>query len=163
MAIWQFVLALVPKSWAIANDFNPALLMTEDGRDTSTAWAASRFLPNDFIRIFDDFLPRTESWNENLTIWGNVEKTDIQLWRGASGIEDIQIRFDLRDDIRMSLPRVCEIITSLGCSCFIPEICLIIDPSPTALTELILKSRAAAFVNDPHTFLQTLSEKKEGS
>jgi hypothetical protein len=158
MATWQFTIALVPRSWAVASDYNPENLQNEDGYDTSIAWANNAIPLNVFIQAFDEVLPRGKSWHKDLIAWGNENKTDIQLWQSSGVFDSAQIRLDLRDDPEVLLPRICEKLSELDCSCFIPEMALIVDPFPISLLEFTHRSRAATFPNDPDKFFKSLNQ-----
>jgi len=46
MATWQFSIVLIPKSWAVENQYDSSLLYDEEGYDTEIAWKKINLLQN---------------------------------------------------------------------------------------------------------------------
>jgi hypothetical protein len=160
MAAWQLPIFLIPKSWADANAGDINQLLTDDGVDTSLAWCSVIADRKKFEEAFGKVLMKGNPWHADETIWGNEQKTDIQLWVEQGRIETIQLRIDLREDWRRFIPKFCEAMEGLECMALVPEMnrLIVIALTPEALTEVVLTSRAASFVSNPRTYLSKLSD-----
>lgn len=157
MAIYQFVIELIPNLWVKENGNSAVDLLcsSADAYDTSIAWE-SNFQPESFEHILSDILPLKKSWHEDLTIWGNEEFNDIQIWKKNGSVESIKIRLDLRsnnDDLKIKIINLSKI---LNCDFFIPSVKKIIKPNIEYLNEIIASSNSAKFVNSPGKFFDEL-------
>lgn len=152
MAIWQFVIILVPKDWAMEADFNPSSLYESDGYETKVAWK-NRQPPTNFKNLMSKILPPAKSWNDALLCWGDEKENDIQVGYENNAVADIQFRLALHTQFKPLLPKLIEVANELNCVLFFPELGLISIASETVLLELIQRSRAARFVSDPRKCL----------
>ena len=98
MAIYQFVIELIPTTGAIDKKNRVEELYEDDFYDLSVVWKSYQ-LTIDLQSSLSQMLPQGKSWNEKLRIWGDDKRSDIQLRLEDQGIEGIKIRLDLRDDI----------------------------------------------------------------
>lgn len=151
MAIWQFVLDLIPASSAHVAGVSAARMRREQldqiRLDFSNADAEVLF-----VRL-GKLLPEKESWSTNLRIWGDEKTDDIQVGFDGQVIEDIRFRLNVAN---LSLPLVgaiCEIARHFDCILATTD-GAILQPNREAVVRMIVQSRAMQFVRDPQRFLE---------
>ena len=76
MAIWQVPIVFIPAQWADDNKFQTDSLYCDDGFDTTSVWPKNT-AREDFEIAFNSILPKAESWDNEIDIWGNTEKNDL--------------------------------------------------------------------------------------
>jgi hypothetical protein len=98
MAIWQFIVGLVPRAWVEMEGNVPAMLYDADGcYDTSIAWRKNQ--PKvDLDVLMSQVLPATESRIDEMKFWGDERKSDIHVYYDDNNVESIQVRIDTRID-----------------------------------------------------------------
>ena len=96
MAIWQFPVYLIPYSWAKKHEFDADCLFDENGFTTESIWDSFQ-LENDFKDRIERVLPKAKSWSDELLLWGDQDKNDIQIWFNERIYEGVLVRIDLRD------------------------------------------------------------------
>lgn len=151
MALWQFVLDLVPSSAATV-DGVVAARMSRDQLDAieldfSQATIAA------IIEGIGVMLPERQSWAPSLRIWGNEKTDDIQIGFHGATIEYAQFRLNVAD---LSLPLVggiCALARAFDCV-FATRSGAIIRPRSEALVRAITQSDAARFMDDPELYLR---------
>nr|WP_315469254.1 hypothetical protein [uncultured Undibacterium sp.] len=144
MAAWQFVVDLIPNSW-VAEGGNGNVLK-KDFVDTSPAWSDCSIRLDDVIHSIS-FVEKTLSWDPNLTIWGDLEKTDIQIWAENGSIDSIQIRLDLREGFLNLVNEIFALSRRIGCSVLVRENLVFVE-NEDELLSAIKTSRAAIFVHE---------------
>lgn len=151
MAIYQFVIELIPKAWFEKNKNKIfELLYDTEGYNTSIAWDVD-WETKSIEQALSVMLPLKKSWHEDLTVWGDEERSDINLWKKNGGIESIRIRFDLRDNVELLKASIVSFSEKFPCVFFIPETKEIINPDLAALNLAISKSNAQKFVKNPRS------------
>ncbi len=155
MATWQFSVNLIPKSWAIKNDYDSSLFYSDEGYDTEVAWVNNQPKP-DYINSLSKILPKTKSWSKDLLCWGNEEEHDIQVCYENKIIDGIHIRLDLNQQLDNIITKLIQAAKELDCVLFFPELKTIVEANKINLDKALQSSRAALFVNDPHRFLDEL-------
>ncbi|WP_028762910.1 hypothetical protein [Shewanella colwelliana] len=158
MATWQFSVVLIPTSWVKGNSYNSSLLYDEDGYDAEIAWK-DRQPESGFKSFLDDILSPSESWDDDLLIWGNEKGNDIQVWFENDEIDGIHIRLDLNQNLNDIIDKIVNAAQSLSCSFFFPEFKSIVDANEFEIKKAIRESNAAKFVLNPQGFLNGLSKK----
>lgn len=159
MAIYQFVIELIPHSWVIKNKNSSIdFLFNEDGYDTSIAWQldCKATQVESLISQFH-ILSRKKSWHQNLMFWGDEEFHDIQLWVKDGNVESLKIRIDLRKNIAALKNKIISLCDKLACDIFVPEMKQIIKPELDLFNEIILQSSAVKFIEDPEKFLDNMT------
>lgn len=155
MATWQFTIALIPRAWSNQPGNTVESLYTEDGYDTAKCWAKHQ--PKSGWRTaVSSFLPEGKSWSNNLLLWGDDKKTDVQAWYSDSVLESITVRIDLRGEVQPVLERLVKLSEELECILFWPEGHAFLHPRILELKRAILQSRPYSFVKNPEAFLQRL-------
>ncbi|KQV44886.1 hypothetical protein ASD07_20305 [Duganella sp. Root336D2] len=157
MAIWQFLVALIPRQWAERDGNSPEMLYDGEGyNDTSSAWQNNQ--PNvNLAELISGILPPAESWSDSLRIWGDERRSDIQVGYEGDNVESVMVRIDAREDTAHLCSRVIELASVLDCVLFFPAERAIIALDLAALSGAVQKSRAARFAAAPHEFIEQLS------
>lgn len=153
MAIYQFVIELIPEFWVMINkDSAINSLFVNNEYDSSITWQ-ERPVKLKFEPLLTSIFPQGKSWDDDLMVWGDDEHSDIQVWLENDNVDSIKIRLDLRDDIEDLKMKIVDLARQLGCYFLFPDLKKIEEPDITALNEAILNSSAKKFVNDPEKFL----------
>jgi hypothetical protein len=155
MALWQFLIELIPKDWAEENGYNAGLLQDDDGYSTAIAWDG-RNPEKDVAQILSKILPRADSYHKDLSIWGNTESNDVQMFHQDGEIEGISIRIDLNEDVKRMVIRVVRAAQTLDCIFFVPEKGSFAAANEFQLVRAIKDSDAVKFVDDPAAFMNSL-------
>jgi len=155
MATWQFTISLIPKPWAIENQFNSSSLYDDEGYDTEIAWETNQPNP-EFINLLSELLPPSKSWSNDLLFWGNEKEHDIKVGIENKLIEGIHIRLDLNKKLNTLIEKLIQIAKELDCVLFFPELEIVTEANKFELKKALQNSRAASFVKDPSRFLSEL-------
>ena len=157
MAVWQFTVVLIPKSWAVENEYNSLSLYGEDGYATDLTWKFIQPSMN-LEGILSEILPPGKSWHDDMKHWGKSAENDIKVWYDEKRISEISIRLDLRQSPNPVVQKVIFAAQQLGCSLFLPEHRDIIDPELDNFKLSIEKSRAWRCLNDPERFFDEINK-----
>jgi len=157
MAVWQFGVVLVPDAWAQENNYRVEKLIAEDGYDTEHIWL-DRQPSSNFIQILSSVLPITESWHEELLIWGDLDTHDIQVWYEGRVLSSVSFRIALNKSCGVLLEDIIRVAKELDCVLFFPETKTIEKPVLTTLKNALVNSNAAKFVTNPEKFLSELPD-----
>ncbi len=153
MAIYQFVIELIPSSWVVNKKHNVEELYDEnDFYDLSITWKHYQ-LSVELKLLLSEILPQGNSWNKNLQLWGDEEHNDIQVRLRDDTIEAIKIRLDLRNNIENLKAKVVDLAKRLNCQLFFPDERKIVNADIDNLNRAIANSNAAKFVDDPKKIL----------
>ena len=139
MAVWQFVINLIPASAARIAGVNAARMSRAqlDQVVLSLPIAEADVL---FAKL-DMLLPEKPRSYTGLRVWGD-EPAD-----------DIQVSFDVADISLPLIGGVCDLARHFDCVFATPE-GAIIQPSREAVIRTVLQSDAAHFVQDPRGFIE---------
>jgi len=156
MAIWQFVVGLVPAQWSEIKGNGPHQLIDGDGcMDLSVSWRP--YQPHaGFISLISEILPESVSWHEDLKLWGDQTQSDIQVFYEGSKVDSVMVRIDTRTDTARICTSVVKLAQALKCSLYLAEARLIIIPDAYDLSEAIACSTAARFSAGPREFIRRL-------
>jgi hypothetical protein len=150
VALWQFKVTLLPRRW-LDDGGSLASLIGKDGWDTKVAWKG---LESAKLRSrIEGILPCGKSWHAAVTIWGSEDRSDIQLSENRERVEELYVRFDLRQP-DMSLFKA---IFALAQHCDLAVVDMARKRTVADLNELVraaAESDAAHFVLDPASFLE---------
>lgn len=162
MAIWQFTVDLIPRTWVELEGADPEFLCGDEGfHDTSATWRMNQ--PSiDLIGLISQVLPPTESWSDEIKIWGDQTRNDIQVSYVGSIIESVSARIDTRDDTSRICSGIVELARALDCVLFLPSARTIITADIKPLTEALYKSSAARFSAAPRGFIEELAQTTSG-
>jgi hypothetical protein len=153
MAINQFVIELLPKKWVDSSNNPIQEIFSDDFYDVDKAWDSYQ-LTIDLASIISKFLPKSDSWHENMELYGNNEQNDVHIWKECGKIKSIKFRLDQfsKDDlIKREMIKLADI---LGCYLLLPEFKKIINADLNELNEQIKNSAAAKYSNDAIKFLK---------
>ena len=143
MANWQFPFFILPNRWIQQQSDGFEKYLSEDGWELPNAWASeNRKL--DYLSELDLFLNKAASWSEQLAIWkSSKHDSDIQAWHNSEVIEELQVRLDLRGDVRSMALRIVEFCEPRQLSFLILDTATICPPDIFSLIDRALSSRAA--------------------
>src|SRR3954470_7743727 len=149
MAIWQFVVGLVPTRWCDIEGNGPDLLVDGEGySDLGAAWR--QYQPDArLVSLISKILPASGSWHEDLKLWGDETRSDIQVSYEGTNVESVMVRIDTRTDTVRMCASVVELAQALDCSLYIAAARLIIPPDVDELGKAIADSTAARFSAAP--------------
>jgi hypothetical protein len=166
MAIWQYLLIVVPEN-SIDKNYN----IFEDNEteflpDTNSYWATFTGSSNSIISELDQILPKANWGNETYLNWKGDSNTEedndacICLTDDKSKIEEFRFRIDLRKpsnitNILQSILKLCEnhnlvLIDLKG---------VIFEPKLEDIIRSIKTSNTMSFISDPIGFFEDLSKK----
>lgn len=151
MAVWQFVMDLVPSSSAFVAGVTAAR-MSREQLDEINLDFSSTDAEALFVRL-GTLLLEKKSWSSSLRIWGEEATDDIQVWFEGPNIEQIQFRLNVAD---LSLPLVggiCDLACHFDCVLATRD-GAIVQPNREAVVRTIMQSRAMQYVRDPLRFLE---------
>lgn len=151
MAVWQFVIDLIPASSARVAGVTAARMSREqlDEIDLRFSDADAEVL---FARL-GTLLPEKKSWSASLRIWGDEKTDDIQVGFDGHAIEDVQFRLNVADLCLPLVGGICALARDFDCSLATRD-GAIIQPNREAVVRAIMQSRAMQFVRDPQRFLE---------
>jgi len=146
MSIYQFELDLIPRLWVKTHgDCAIDLLFDGDLYDMSIAW--ENFLFDARVKLLlSNILPLAKSWNDNLFIWGDIERNDIQLLLIDNKIDHISIRFDVKDNTDSLKIKIIDLAKKLDCYFLFPEFKQIASSNIKSLNNAISRSNAAKYI-----------------
>ena len=151
MAVWQFVIDLIPASAARVAGVAAVRMSRAQLDETVLGFSAA-----DEEVVFSKLgrlLPEKPSWSDGLRIWGDEKADDIQVSIDGQAIEEIQFRLNVAD---LSLPLVggiCDLARHFDSVLATPD-GAIIQPNREAVMRTMMQSQAAQYVRDPQRFLE---------
>lgn len=151
MAVWQFVINLIPASAARIAGVNAARMSREKLGEVVLALPITE--ADVLFAKLDMLLPEKPRSYTGLRIWGDESADDIQASFDEQYIEEIQVRFDVADISLPLIGGVCDLARHFDCVFATPE-GAIIQPSREAVIRTVLQSDAAHFVQDPQGFIE---------
>lgn len=151
MAVWQFVINLIPASAARIAGVNAARMSRAQLDQVVLALSIAE--ADVLFAKLDMLLPEKPRSYTGLRVWGDEPADDIQVSFDEQYIEEIQVRFDVTDISLPLIGGVCELARHFDCVFATPE-GAIIQPSREAVIRTVLQSEAAQFVQDPPGFIE---------
>ena len=156
MAIWQYVTYLIPTSAVAPDGTLPGVAIDNDGFELPPL--SFPFSSEQFEHLAADYLPPAKSWSDKVQVWGDDQKDDLDLFTEDGKAIEIRARLDLRDLTIERVRKLLRFAQALQC-CFIEgRKGEVFAATEEALLNSIRTSRSAAFVVDPHGFLERLSQ-----
>jgi hypothetical protein len=153
MAVWQFTIALLPQDWLDAGG-SALSLFAEGTFDASSAWWSYRHPQLD--EILGSALSKGKSWRSELSVWGNEQTDDIQLFRRKGRVNSLVVRFDLRQPNIALFQQVVHIARELRLAIVTLETMNVVPLDVERLLRAAAESQAAHFVLDPASFLSQM-------
>lgn len=151
MAVWQFVLDLIPASAAHVEGVTAARMSREQLDKIVLVFSNA-----DAELLFTNLsalLPEKKSWSASLRIWGDEKTDDIQVGLIGPSIEDVQFRLNAAELRLHLIGGICTIARHFDCLLAARE-GAIIQPYREAVVRTIMQSRAMQFVRDPQQVLE---------
>lgn len=143
MAIWQVALELVPKDKVNSK-------VSIENLEPSSLWNGFD-IRKDSIEEVGKVLKRTESWSKDIVQLGNLSGTVIEIFYEEGNISEVTCRLDLRN-INI------EILDTILNFIWANDLVVIVDNTVymelnrEVLVDIIKKSEAYRFINDPEVF-----------
>lgn len=157
MAIWQFVVGLIPRTWVERDGNVPEMLYDDDGyHDMSIAWENNQPDVN-LSELISSVLPPTESWCDSLKIWGDLSRNDFQVGYEGDNVESVKARIDTREGTSHVCAKIVELARALDCCLFFPATRAITVADVAVLSAAVQNSRAARYSAAPREFIEQLS------
>lgn len=157
MAIWQFVVELIPREWAEQDSNLPETLYDSDGcHDMSAAWKNNQPATN-LAELISNVLPHSKSWSDSLKIWGDQSRNDIQVGYDGDNVEFVMARIDTRQDTSPMCAKIVDLALALDCSLFFPATRSVTAADMAVFCMAVQKSRAARFSAAPCEFIEQLN------
>ncbi|MES2261139.1 MAG: hypothetical protein V4724_21700 [Pseudomonadota bacterium] len=157
MAIWQFAVGLIPREWAELEGNSSEMLYDGDGyNNMSMAWRQNQPTAN-LIALISQVLPPTKSWSDEMRIWGDQTKSDIQVSYEGNNVESVMACIDTRYDTVHICSEIVELARVLDCCFFLLATRSIIMVDAMVLSTAVHGSTAARFSAAPREFIEQLS------
>lgn len=154
MAVWQFNIALLPRSWIEAGG-DVGVLFGEEGFEPAAAWRGHE--EDRLEESLNAVLPRARSWHAELALWGSAEGDSIQVWRQRGRVESIQVRFDLRSPNMALFRKLVDFARASRLAIVVLATQAVLAADPHQLIRAAAESDAAHFAIDPASFLMNVS------
>ena len=149
MAILQFGVILIPESAILAEcEALPASIPMEM---TDQSWWSKQQPPQGFEKQIDLILSETNSWSEEMRIWGSESGNDAHVcYTDAEKkvVAEIAFRLDARDPSLDLIRMICGLAAQLSCVLLTAD-SEVLQPVESVVLGAIRNSTAAKFVNDP--------------
>lgn len=149
MAIWQYEISILSASDIEGDEIHDNTYDNLKGwkRDSVHKKISNLLTPN---------MIKSESWSENIEIWGEVDKTCFKIFFESDRIIEINVRIDLRyAQDKIVLSNILELCTMLNARIVNSELKLI-PPNQIDIVKDINQSSAFKFVSDPKIFIESL-------
>jgi hypothetical protein len=150
MAVWQFVLDLIPASAAKVAGVSAARMSGEQLSKIRLSFSSGD--AELLLARLDTLLPEKKSWSESVRIWGDEKADDIQVGLAGQAIEDVQFRLNVADLNLSLIGGICALARQLDCR-LAGRDGAIIQPNREAVVRMIMQSDAMRFVRDPQRYL----------
>jgi hypothetical protein len=159
MAVWQYEVLLLPKS-AFVNVFPQIPARLEDRDLEEFDWWDSVLPPSDFADVLGRILPASDTWSNDVQIWGLQDGNRIQVVNEQGQVIKITAFVDVRD---LDMAFVNDLVNfALHCNClFLLKDLTLIEPNPYELVSKNEDSSAFQFVRNPERFMEQLRRREE--
>ena len=153
MAIWQYDFELVPRTGYQKRPAEGAR-RCDEARPVTNCWENTAVPPELEPRL-STLLPPGESWSTSVRVWGASDGDRVDLCFEEQRLVEFNVRLDLRYPSGEFFHGILCIAREYGYLVRTPGGRLL-EPDATSVLSDIVKSPAAAFVKDPHGFIQGL-------
>lgn len=111
MAIWQVNFNVVPKSATQTYDFEAYLAecVAEGAFETGQFWKELSTTDPFFDKI-NEFLPKTKSWTESITLFGLQESNRFEVFSVNGFVDSVSFDIDFTSDFQDVLQRLIEFL-----------------------------------------------------
>lgn len=132
MAAWQCCFYIAPKE-------NVKTL--EKPNEDESLWEKGR-LPIRSLKSLEKYLPIQASWSKNITQYGDLEGTCIEIFKTADGKFDISIRLDLPKLTEKMYKKILNLIIKSNCMICVIETQKVYEGNEESLKQVIKESIA---------------------
>lgn len=161
MAVWQFVVGLIPRMWIEQDGNAPEMLYDGEGYlDMSIAWKNNQPKAN-FAELISNVFPPALSWSDSLRIWGDLSTNDIQVGYEGDRVESVKARIDTRKETSNICTKIIELARALDCCLFLPSLHAVTAADVEALSLALQNSQAARYSAAPYEFIERLSHNSD--
>lgn len=154
MAIWQFVLDLIPASAARIDGVIAARLTPEQCSGIELKFSQSE--ADSFFERVGMMLPEGRFRSSTYCEWGDGAADDAQIHLEDAAIQYVQIRLNIADVRMPFVDDICALTRDFSCV-FATQGGAIIRPQREFVLCAIMQSDAARFVSDPGRFIRALT------
>lgn len=161
MATWQYGFKVVPRRQLLMKDGKAPLALTDAERESLPTWDLGT-LREPLYTLIESRLPRCKSWSESIEIWGEDDKTCIELFKEKDGTVELSVRLDLRH-LEREIIDMLQKVTSLLGALVIGEDGKIFTLNHEELKQQLQTSSAFKFVSNPQKFFSDLEHKNKKS
>jgi len=155
VATWQFDTVLIPRKRVVELFLIIPETVSNEEYLANRWWLSENSTSESLIRL-DSFLPRRPSWDNGIVAWGDEDGNRVDLVLSQGIIEEVYVRFDVKDLGGSFLPRVVDLAKSMDLIFLGLESRRLIEPNRPDLIYEIRGSRAFKFVEDPIRFFRGL-------
>lgn len=113
-------------------------------------------LNSESIKSLKIILTERKSWSENLKQYGDIEKTCVELFYQNNVLLEVSCRIDVRNLIKKEIIAIIDFINSNNALILLDN--MIYEASMYNIFEIIKKSNAFRFCENPEKFLQSLEK-----
>ena len=155
MAAWQCDFLLAPRTELAAHGRAlPEWIPGDAVRDTR--WWRRVTPPHDPAALAAAIVPPAASWAADLTTFGHENGDRIDVWRAGGRVESILVRVDMHGRPGRFVADVVDLARALD-AVLLRVDGLVVRPELASLTQALLTSPAARFVEDPAAYLRRVS------
>jgi hypothetical protein len=153
MAIWQFVLDLIPASAARIDGVIAARMTPEQRSGIELKFSHSK--ADSFFECVGMMLPEGRFRDSEYREWGDDAADDVQIHLDDAAIQYVQVRLNVADISMPLIDGVCALARDFSCV-FATRSGAIIRPQRAFVLRAIMRSDSARFVSDPERFIREL-------
>lgn len=147
MALWQTGFMMVPKDKLYSNSNIETV-------DISSLWSGYN-IKQDSIDEVEKALKRTKSWSEDILQLGDISGTVIEIFYAEDMIDEVTCRLDLRNINTKIIDSILNFISANNIA-IIAGNKLYLAPNRESILEIVKKSDAYRFIENPQKFLEEI-------
>lgn len=145
MALWQTEFMMIPKD-KLYSDNNIEIA------DISSLWSGYN-IKKDSIDEVEKVLKRTKSWSEDIVQIGDISGTVIEIFYAEDMIEEVNCRLDLTNINTKIIDSILNFV-SVNNIAIIAGNKVYLTPNRESILEIMKKSDAYSFIENPQKFLE---------
>jgi phosphotransacetylase len=145
MALWQTGFMMVPKDELHSNNNIECV-------DISSLWSGYN-IKKESIDEVEKILKRTKGWSEDIVQLGDVSGTVIEIFYAENMIDEVTCRLDLRNINTKIIDSILNFMSTNNVA-IIADNKVYLEPNRESILEIIKKSDAYRFIENPQKFLE---------
>lgn len=146
MAVWQFIFSVIPEAAAVK--------INNEVHNDHMLWDGFN-VSNLSIKELSKMFKPTRSWSKSIRQYGSLDGTCVELIFEKSKLNEVSIRFDLRNLSQEQLLKIIKFIKDNN-AIILTQGGVLLKPTLDSLIGEIKKAHALAFVKNPEEYLQKL-------